>query len=105
MEGESFEDRNAGKTPQDLAVTRQHQESEKHAAGGAQGRVRMNVFRMLIPHYMVGSIIGPQGTSIKKMSEESRARIKIIHHPRTTLETAVSPLISFCYFHENSFTS
>ena len=37
-----------------------------------------SVFRMVVPVHKVGSIIGRKGEFVKRMSEESRARIRII---------------------------
>ncbi|KAM7472671.1 hypothetical protein LguiA_010854 [Lonicera macranthoides] len=48
-----------------------------------------SVFRMLVPAQKVGSIIGRKGEFIKKMCEETRARIKILDGPPGTAERAV----------------
>ncbi|MED6122693.1 hypothetical protein PIB30_042173 [Stylosanthes scabra] len=48
-----------------------------------------NIFRMLIPIQKVGSIIGRKGEFIKKMTEETKARIKILDGPPGTMERAV----------------
>ncbi|KAK6915392.1 K Homology domain, type 1, partial [Dillenia turbinata] len=48
-----------------------------------------SVFRMLVPVQKVGSIIGRKGEYIKKMTEETRARIKILDGPPGTAERAV----------------
>ncbi|GMH30836.1 hypothetical protein Nepgr_032679 [Nepenthes gracilis] len=48
-----------------------------------------NVFRILVPAQKVGSIIGRKGEYIKKMCEETKARIKILDGPPGTLERAV----------------
>ncbi|XP_013584889.1 PREDICTED: flowering locus K homology domain [Brassica oleracea var. oleracea] len=47
------------------------------------------VFRMLVPPQKVGSIIGRKGDVIKKIVEETRARIKILDGPPGTTERAV----------------
>ncbi|KAL5994904.1 hypothetical protein ACLOJK_024961 [Asimina triloba] len=47
------------------------------------------VFRMLVPAQKVGGLIGRKGEFIKKMCEESRARIKILDGPPGTLERAL----------------
>lgn len=52
-----------------------------------------SVFRILIPSHKVGGIIGRKGESIRKMCEESRARIKILDAPSGIPERAVSCLI------------
>ncbi|GAB4841681.1 hypothetical protein Ancab_022403 [Ancistrocladus abbreviatus] len=48
-----------------------------------------NVFRILVPSQKVGSIIGRKGEYIKKMCEETKARIKILDGPPGTMERAV----------------
>ncbi|XP_050223623.1 flowering locus K homology domain [Mercurialis annua] len=48
-----------------------------------------SVFRMLVPAQKVGSIIGRKGEFIKKIVEETRARIKILDGPQGTTERAV----------------
>ncbi|XP_026401056.1 flowering locus K homology domain-like [Papaver somniferum] len=48
-----------------------------------------NVFRILVPAQKVGGIIGRKGEFIKKMCEETRARIKILDGPPGTQERAV----------------
>ncbi|XP_038970174.1 flowering locus K homology domain-like [Phoenix dactylifera] len=48
-----------------------------------------NVFRILVPAHKVGGIIGRKGESIKRMCEESRARIKILDGPPGSPERAV----------------
>ncbi|KAH1081412.1 hypothetical protein J1N35_021173 [Gossypium stocksii] len=94
MAGESYEDRNAIETPEDLAVPLQPEETEMQGAGGDgekkwPGWPGENVFRMLVPAQKVGTIIGPKGEFIRKISDESRARIKILDGAPTTSERAV----------------
>jgi poly(rC)-binding protein 2/3/4 len=48
-----------------------------------------NVFRMLIPVQKVGGIIGRKGEFIKKMCEETKARIKILDGPHGSIERTV----------------
>ncbi|CAL9194583.1 unnamed protein product [Musa hybrid cultivar] len=48
-----------------------------------------SVFRILIPAHKVGSLIGRKGEFIKRMCEESRARIKILEGPPGVPERAV----------------
>ncbi|XP_074311425.1 flowering locus K homology domain [Silene latifolia] len=48
-----------------------------------------SVFRMLVPGQKVGNIIGRKGEYIKKMVEETRARIKILDGPPGSQERAV----------------
>lgn len=49
-----------------------------------------SVFRILVPVQKVGGIIGRKGEFIKKMCEESRARIKILDGHPGMPERAVS---------------
>lgn len=48
-----------------------------------------SVFRMLVPAQKVGSIIGRKGEYIKKIVEETKARVKILDGPPGTAERAV----------------
>ncbi|KAF7817816.1 flowering locus K homology domain [Senna tora] len=48
-----------------------------------------SVFRMLVPAHKVGGIIGRKGEFIKKIVEETRARIKILDGPPGTSDRAV----------------
>ncbi|XP_042006652.1 flowering locus K homology domain-like [Salvia splendens] len=48
-----------------------------------------NVFRILVPAQKVGSIIGRKGEHIKKICEETKARIKILDGPPGTTERTV----------------
>ncbi|CAL1385282.1 unnamed protein product [Linum trigynum] len=43
-----------------------------------------NVFRLIVPVLKVGSIIGRKGELIKKMCEETRARVRILEGPLST---------------------
>lgn len=56
-----------------------------------------SVFRMLVPAQKVGSIIGRKGEFIKKIVEETRARIKILDGPPGTAERAVSLFLISCF--------
>ncbi|MCI22786.1 poly(rC)-binding protein 3-like, partial [Trifolium medium] len=47
-----------------------------------------SVFRMLVPAQKVGGIIGRKGEFIKKIVEETRARVKILDGPPGTSERA-----------------
>lgn len=49
-----------------------------------------SVFRILVPAQKVGAIIGRKGEFIKRMCEESKARIKIFDGPPGVPERAVS---------------
>lgn len=48
-----------------------------------------SVFRILVPAHKVGAIIGRKGEFIKRMCEESKARIKILDGPPGVPERAV----------------
>ncbi|KAI0504776.1 hypothetical protein KFK09_015729 [Dendrobium nobile] len=48
-----------------------------------------SVFRILVPTHKVGGIIGRKGESIKRMCEESKARIKILDGPPGVPERVV----------------
>ncbi|KAE8667503.1 Flowering locus K-like proteiny domain [Hibiscus syriacus] len=67
-------------------------EDEAMVGGGEKkwpGWPGESVFRMLVPAQKVGSIIGRKGEFIKKIVEETRARIKILDGPPGTTERAV----------------
>jgi polyribonucleotide nucleotidyltransferase len=51
----------------------------------------------LVPAQKVGSIIGRKGEFIKKIVEETRARIKILDGPPGTAERAVSLFLISCF--------
>jgi poly(rC)-binding protein 2/3/4 len=55
-----------------------------------------SVFRILVPAQKVGAIIGRKGEFIKKMCEESKARIKILDGPPGVPERAVSAFMGSC---------
>ncbi|OMP11659.1 hypothetical protein COLO4_03736 [Corchorus olitorius] len=81
---------------QNLQLESQHQPKQEHedeaVAGGGEkkwpGWPGESVFRMLVPAQKVGSIIGRKGEFIKKIVEETRARIKILDGPPGTTERA-----------------
>lgn len=66
---------------------------ENNLAGGAEkkwpGWPGESVFRMLVPAQKVGNIIGRKGEYIKKIVEETKARIKILDGPPGSQERAV----------------
>lgn len=64
-----------------------------------------SVFRILIPAQKVGGIIGRKGEYIKKMCEESRARIKILDGPPGAPERAVSFFVEwiFIFFYKTKY--
>ncbi|KAF6144524.1 hypothetical protein GIB67_023970 [Kingdonia uniflora] len=49
-----------------------------------------SVFRILVPVQKVGGIIGRKGEFIRRICEESKARIKILDGPPGSKERAVS---------------
>lgn len=57
-----------------------------------------SVFRILVPSHKVGGIIGRKGEFIKKMCEESKARIKIIDASQGAPERVVSFYMSSFVF-------
>lgn len=80
--------------PEDSQL-QEKQENEVNLAVGSTekkwpGWPGESVFRMLVPAQKVGSIIGRKGEFIKKIVEETRARIKILDGPPGTSERAVS---------------
>lgn len=50
------------------------------------------VFRLVVPVLKVGSIIGRKGELIKKMCEETRARIRVLDGPISSPDRVVSTL-------------
>ncbi|KAL6009731.1 hypothetical protein ACLOJK_000160 [Asimina triloba] len=75
--------------------TQQKQEHENESAGEIEekkwpGWPGESVFRILVPAQKVGGIIGRKGEFIKKICEESKARIKILDGPPGISERAVS---------------
>lgn len=84
---------------QDIAGATGNSDNEKqgHAnnLGAKMGEKRWpgwpgeNVFRILVPAYKVGGIIGRKGEHIKRMCEESRARIKILDGPPGSPERTI----------------
>ncbi|KAA8550787.1 hypothetical protein F0562_002471 [Nyssa sinensis] len=69
------------------------QESENDSLVGGEkkwpGWPGENVFRMLVPVQKVGAIIGRKGEYIKKICEETKARIKILDGPPGSTERTV----------------
>jgi poly(rC)-binding protein 2/3/4 len=72
----------AGAKQQDIAVP------DEQKWSGWPGE---SVFRILVPVSKVGAVIGRKGDFIKKMIEESKARIKVLEGPQGAPERAVSP--------------
>lgn len=91
-----------------------YQEEHENAFSGGinqQGNLQVNnvddniwpgwpgesVFRILVPAQKVGAIIGRKGEFIKKMCEETKARIKILDGPPGVPERAVSAFMEFVF--------
>ena len=72
--------------PQESAV-RAAASKDSHRWPGWPGD---SVFRLIVPVLKVGSIIGRKGELIKKMCEESRARIRILEGALGTSDRIVS---------------
>ncbi|GLT42357.1 hypothetical protein SLA2020_163600 [Shorea laevis] len=92
MAGEDFDQSNAGGMPE-FTQPLHAQEPENDSAGGEgkkwPGWPGENVFRMLVPVQKVGVIIGRKGEFVKKIAEETRARIKVLDGPPGISERAV----------------
>lgn len=56
------------------------------------------VFRLIVPVLKVGSIIGRKGDLIKKMCEETRARIRVLDGPSGSPDRIVSLSLCFLLF-------
>ncbi|XP_047316048.1 flowering locus K homology domain-like [Impatiens glandulifera] len=77
--------------PEELRSPETHEHGEKFEVEERKwpGWPGENVFRLLIPANKVGGIIGRKGDIIKKICEETKARIKILDCPSGTMERAV----------------
>nr|AUS89391.1 HSP20-like chaperones protein [Sesuvium portulacastrum] len=99
LEGSEFKQEFAGNEANEMdnVPDNSHlQKKEEHGnnlAGGGEkkwpGWPGESVFRMLVPAQKVGNIIGRKGEYIKKIVEETRARIKILDGPPGSQERAV----------------
>ncbi|CAH8361597.1 unnamed protein product [Eruca vesicaria subsp. sativa] len=85
-----------GGVPEDVGDLRKAEGEGDVVVGGEEEEEKRwpgwpgeTVFRMLVPAQKVGSIIGRKGDVIKKIVEETRARIKILDGPPGTTERAV----------------
>lgn len=63
------------------------------------------VFRLIVPVVKVGSIIGRKGDLIKKMCEETRARIRVLDGAVGTPDRVVSVSLTSAIFGSCSFYS
>lgn len=93
---QEFGQNEASKTdnvPSDSHAEKKEGHQNNLASGGEEkkwpGWPGESVFRMLVPAQKVGNIIGRKGEYIKKMVEETRARIKILDGPPGSQERAV----------------
>ncbi|CAI9106190.1 OLC1v1005275C2 [Oldenlandia corymbosa var. corymbosa] len=92
LQAERQEEQQAEHEGDSVAVGGQAEhEGDSVALGGERwpGWPGESVFRILVPAQKVGSIIGRKGEYIKKMCEETKARIKILDGPQGTTERAV----------------
>ncbi|KAJ0080048.1 hypothetical protein Patl1_23261 [Pistacia atlantica] len=94
--------------PEDSQAQQKLEHEGDSAVGGGEkkwpGWPGESVFRMLVPAQKVGSIIGRKGEFIKKIVEETRARIKILDGPPGTTERAV-PFANFKATNQNKITN
>lgn len=93
--------------PENTELEQKQGRDEDSVIGGGEkkwpGWPGESVFRMLVPAQKVGSIIGRRGEFIKKIVEETRARIKILDGPPGTAERAVSLFLIFFFSWFNLF--
>lgn len=79
--------------PVNSHLDKKDEQGNNLAGGGVEkkwpGWPGESVFRMLVPAQKVGNIIGRKGEYIKKIVEETRARIKILDGPPGSQERAV----------------
>lgn len=91
---ENFGEPDMDQLPEDSEPEQKRGHDDDSSIGGVEKRwpgwPGESVFRMLVPAQKVGSIIGRKGEFIKKIVEETRARIKILDGPPGTAERAVS---------------
>ncbi|GAB4837675.1 hypothetical protein Ancab_002526 [Ancistrocladus abbreviatus] len=64
-------------------------ESEKPVALKWPGWPGDNVFRLIVPVLKVGSIIGRKGELVKKICDETRARVRVLEAPVGTMDRVV----------------
>ncbi|KAI4370243.1 hypothetical protein MLD38_018613 [Melastoma candidum] len=92
-EEQNVAEQNLDEAPEDDPQTLEEENDDDSTAPVAEKRwpgwPGDSVFRMLVPAQKVGSIIGRKGEFIKKIVEETRARIKILDGPPGTSERAV----------------
>ncbi|CAK9170856.1 unnamed protein product, partial [Ilex paraguariensis] len=69
-----------------LAVTTEPTATAMTAVAKWPGWPGNNVFRLIVPVLKVGSIIGRKGELVKKMCEETHARIRILEGPLGTAD-------------------
>ncbi|KAJ7519590.1 hypothetical protein O6H91_20G045200 [Diphasiastrum complanatum] len=93
---EHLESQLASKTPilEHITVNPSQKRNREDEAGGAidkkwPGWPGDNVFRLVVPFNKVGGIIGRKGEFVKKMCEETKARIKILDGVPGTSERVV----------------
>ncbi|KAI8523002.1 hypothetical protein RHMOL_Rhmol13G0040800 [Rhododendron molle] len=94
MTEENFEEHDMGGELENENSNPPEVPASENGSGGVEvqkwpGWPGENVFRMLIPVQKVGGIIGRKGEFIKKMCEETKARIKILDGPPGSIERTV----------------
>ncbi|XP_072957170.1 RNA-binding KH domain-containing protein PEPPER [Typha angustifolia] len=95
-EPEEEEEDEAGDAEEEEEEEDEEEAPSSAAAATEGGEIRKwpgwpgdNVFRMIVPVLKVGSIIGRKGEFIKKLCEETRARIRILDGPIGTTDRIV----------------
>ncbi|OVA05309.1 K Homology domain [Macleaya cordata] len=90
---ENFDEHDMTEMPGNSEPQQKHGQDGDSGVGAGEKRwpgwPGESVFRLLVPAQKVGGIIGRKGEFIKKMCEETRARIKILDGPPGTQERAV----------------
>lgn len=93
QEFEQDEANETGNVPGDSHIDNNGEHENKLASGGGEkkwpGWPGESVFRILVPVQKVGNIIGRKGEYIKKMVEETKARIKVLDGPPGSQQRAV----------------
>lgn len=83
-----------------MPETKQVNEKEKELAeikAKWPGWPGYSVFRLVVPVLKVGSIIGRKGDLIKKLIEETRARVRVLDGPISSPDRIVIPSFPLIY--------
>ena len=85
-----------------VATTSPKTESQLGAAATTESEPRKwpgwpgdTVYRLIVPVMKVGSIIGRKGDAIKKLCEETRARVRVLEGPAASPDRIVCTLALF----------